>query len=46
MDHSRCVPPEPSTKKRGSLRKMRRRYFRGDAAFANPDIYEFLEAEG
>jgi hypothetical protein len=21
-------------------------YFRGDAAFANPDIYEFLEAEG
>jgi hypothetical protein len=26
--------------------KMRRRYFRGDAAFANPDIYEFLEAEG
>src|SRR6266704_1450250 len=23
-----------------------RRYFRGDAAFANPEIYEFLEAEG
>jgi len=23
-----------------------RRYFRGDAAFATPDIYEFLEAEG
>jgi hypothetical protein len=22
------------------------RYFRGDAAFANPQIYEFLEAEG
>ena len=22
-----------------------RRYFRGDAAFASPDIYEFLEAE-
>jgi hypothetical protein len=21
-------------------------YFRGDAAFANPQIYEFLEAEG
>src|SRR3954449_2657751 len=21
-------------------------YFRGDAAFANPDVYEFLEAEG
>jgi hypothetical protein len=27
-------------------RKMKRRYFRGDAAFANPDLYEFLEAEG
>ena len=26
-------------------RKLRR-YFRGDAAFASPDIYEFLEAEG
>ena len=26
--------------------KMRRRFFRGDAAFANPEIYEFLEAEG
>ena len=25
---------------------VKRRYFRGDAAFANPDIYEFLEAEG
>ena len=25
---------------------MKRRYFRGDAAYANPDIYEFLEAEG
>lgn len=25
---------------------MKRRYFRGDAAFANPDIYAFLEAEG
>jgi len=24
----------------------KRRYFRGDAAFANPDLYEFLEAEG
>ena len=23
-----------------------RRYFRGDAAFAKPEIYEFLEAEG
>jgi Transposase DDE domain group 1 len=25
---------------------VKRVYFRGDAAFANPDIYEFLEAEG
>jgi xanthine dehydrogenase YagT iron-sulfur-binding subunit len=25
--------------------KMKRRYFRGDAAFANPQICEFLEAE-
>jgi hypothetical protein len=25
--------------------KMKRRYFRGDAAFANPEIYEFLEDE-
>ena len=25
--------------------KMKRRYFRGDAAFANPEIYVFLEAE-
>ncbi len=25
---------------------MKRLYFRGDAAFANPEVYEFLEAEG
>ena len=25
---------------------MKRLYFRGDAAFANPEIYDFLEAEG
>jgi hypothetical protein len=25
---------------------VKRHYFRGDAAFANPEIYEFLEAEG
>jgi hypothetical protein len=25
---------------------MKHLYFRGDAAFANPEIYEFLEAEG
>ncbi len=26
--------------------KVKRRYFRDDAVFANPEIYEFLEAEG
>ena len=26
--------------------KMKRRYFRGDAGYAHPGIYEFLEAEG
>ena len=26
--------------------KLKRRYFQGDAAFANPEVYEFLEAEG
>ncbi len=26
--------------------KLKRRYFRADAAFANPAVYEFLEAEG
>jgi hypothetical protein len=25
--------------------EMKRRYFRGDAAFANPEVYELLEAE-
>lgn len=25
--------------------RMKRRHFRGDAAFANPEIYEVLEAE-
>jgi hypothetical protein len=28
---------------RGTVKRV---YFRGDAAFANPEIYEFLEAEG
>jgi Transposase DDE domain group 1 len=28
---------------RGSLKRL---YFRGDAAFANPEMYEFLEGEG
>jgi Transposase DDE domain group 1 len=26
--------------------KVSRIYFRADAAFANPDVYEFLEGEG
>jgi Transposase DDE domain group 1 len=26
--------------------KFKRRYFHADAAFANPEVYEFLEAEG
>ncbi len=26
--------------------KMKRHYFRGDAAFANPEVYELLEVEG
>ena len=26
--------------------EIRRRYFRGDAAFAKPEIYDFLEDEG
>src|ERR671917_88129 len=26
--------------------KLKRRYFRADAAFASPEVYEFLEAEG
>ena len=26
--------------------KVKRRYFRADTAFANPDVYEFLVAEG
>jgi hypothetical protein len=25
---------------------VKRRYFRGNAAFVNPEVYEFLEAEG
>ena len=28
---------------RGTVKRL---HFRGDAAFANPAIYEFLEAEG
>jgi hypothetical protein len=26
--------------------RVKRLYFRGDAAFANPEMYKFLEAEG
>jgi hypothetical protein len=26
--------------------KVSRLYFRADAGFANPDVYEYLEAEG
>src|SRR6187401_6240 len=36
-----------STSQMGRFRhKMKRRYFRGDAAFANPEVYESLEMEG
>jgi hypothetical protein len=31
------------TRYRGTVERL---YFRGAAAFANPEIYEFLEAEG
>ncbi|MCP4549184.1 MAG: IS1380 family transposase [bacterium] len=42
-DEWRCVlePVVERYRKRDLLR-----YFRGDAAFASPDLYEFLEAEG
>ncbi len=36
---------KPHLRERYRPRKLRR-YFRGDAAFARPEIYEFLEAEG
>jgi len=32
-----------SARYRGTVKRL---YFRGDAAFANPEIYEFIEAEG
>jgi Transposase DDE domain group 1 len=35
---------EPALARYG--RRMNRRYFRGDAAFANPEVYELLEADG
>jgi len=42
-DDWRSVLEPVVTRYRG---KVKRRYFRGDAAFASPDLYEFLEAEG
>ena len=39
--------PSPLRGTTGRYRnKTLRRYFRGDAAFASPEVYEFLEAEG
>jgi hypothetical protein len=32
-----------SRRYRGTVKRL---YFRGDAAFANPELYEFLEADG
>ena len=34
---------EPVIARYGGI--VKRLYFRGDAAFANPEMYEFLEAE-
>jgi hypothetical protein len=42
-DGWRAVLEPVVTRYRG---RVKRRYFRGDAAFANPEVYEFLEAEG
>ena len=42
-DDWRSVLEPVVTRYRG---KVKRRYFRGDAAFASADLYEFLEAEG
>jgi len=36
---------DPAGKRRRGGAFLRRLYFRGDAAFANPEMYEFLEAE-
>ena len=41
--------PDPPFRKKAVARyrgKFKHRYFRADAAFANPEVYEFLEAEG
>ena len=37
------LPLRVVARDRGTVKRL---YFRGDAAFANPEIYEFLEAEG
>jgi hypothetical protein len=42
-DGWRAVLEPVITRYRGSVKHL---YFRGDAAFANPEMYEFLEAEG
>ena len=39
----RAVLEPVITRYRGTVKRL---YFRGDAAFANPEMYEFLEAEG
>ena len=38
-----CTAPPVVARYRGTVKRC---CFRGDAAFANPEIYEFLEAEG
>jgi hypothetical protein len=42
-DGLRAVLEPVIARYRGSVKRL---YFRGDAAFANPEIYELLEAEG
>jgi hypothetical protein len=51
LGHRRAAQQRADRDCRGGDGKLaasreRRLYFRGDAAFANPEIYEFLEAEG
>jgi hypothetical protein len=42
-DDWRAVLQPVVARYRGTVKRL---YFRGDAAFANPEMYEFLEAEG
>jgi Transposase DDE domain group 1 len=42
-DGWRAVLEPAITRYRGTAKRL---YFRGDAAFANPEMYEFLEAAG